>query len=165
MRNDHPNPRAGLASVAAALVLVAGAQAGADGDAVLLLPSPDGRTVVVTAPPPPAPGWERPEAIAVVGPGAAEGVLVYSPPPAAMPAARRLEGVDIRTHGIAQPGGVPTHSWNPAAPTRIAYHDWRSADAARIPTARSGRALVAQSWNPDGERFVASRIRQHGWPR
>ena len=122
----------------------------------------------MTAAPPPVSGWERPPEVEVVGLDQSGEIVVYSSVPDSMPAWRKLQGVDIRYHGIAEAGEasrIRTHSGQPDTPTPIPYHDWRSADPARIPYARTGGALVAQSWNAFGARFRASRIRYHGWPR
>lgn len=124
--------------------------------------------IVITAAPPPVPGWERSPEIEVVGLDAVGEVIVYSPAPEPMPGWRKLQGVDVRYHRIGEPRApsrIPTHSWEPDAPTGIRYHDWRSADGAGIPYARTGGALVSQSWNPYGPRYEPSRIRYHGWTR
>jgi len=194
----HPYPALALVATAAfalALTGVAAAQEVAHGVTVLLppsyqppqessaVPSPagdaspsepegvprgDGPLIVLTAAPPPVPGWERPPEIEVIGLEDAEDVIVYSPAPLPMPGWRKLRGVDIGYHRIAQPpepSRIRTHFGPSDGPTRIAHHDGRSADPTRIPTAGSGSALVAQSWNPSGARYQASRIRYHGWSR
>lgn len=124
--------------------------------------------IVVTAAPPPVPGWERPPEVVVTGLRGPGEIVVYSPAPEPMPAARKLDGVDIRTHRIAEvapTGRVATQGFAAGAASRIRYHDARSAEAARIPTAGSGGARMAQSWNPQGPRYEPSRIRYHGWSR
>jgi hypothetical protein len=140
------------------------AEAAPDEGVVPRGPSP---LIVVTAPPRPVPGWEKPPEIEVMGLDDAGDVVVYSPAPEPMPGWRKLQGVDIRYHRMARlvPGRIPTRSWHSDAPSRIPYHPWPSAYPARIPYARTGSALVAQSWNPYGPRFEPSRIRYHGWPR
>jgi hypothetical protein len=119
--------------------------------------------IVFTAASPPVPGWEGAAEIEIVRLDH-EVVVVSVPEP--MPGWRKLQGVDIRYHGIPEAGGatrIRTHSWQPETRAQIPEHDWRSADAARIPYARSGSALAAQSWNASGARYRASRIRYHGW--
>jgi hypothetical protein len=123
------------------------------------------RVIVVTAAPPPVSGWERRPEVEVVGLDHGK-IVVYFSAADSMPAWRKWQGVDIRYHGIAEAGEasrIRTHSSRPGAPTQIPDHDWRSADSARIPYARTGDALAAQSWNAFGARFRASRIRYHGW--
>jgi hypothetical protein len=125
----------------------------------------EARLVVVTAGPPPVLVWEQPPEIEVVRFDQVDEIVVSAAAPEPTPG-WRLQGVDIRYHGMADAGeaiGPRTHSWQPRTPTRIPEHDWRSADAARIPYARTGSTLATQSWNAFGERFRASRIRYHGW--
>ena len=132
------------------------------------VPRGDGPLIVLTAAPPPVPGWERPPRIEVIGLEDSKDLVVYSPAPLPMPGWRKLRGVDIKYHRIAQPlepSQIRTHFGPSDAPTRIAYHDGRSADPTRIQTAGSSSALVAQSWNPFGVRYEPSGIRYHGWPR
>ena len=121
------------------------------------------RLAVVTVAPPPVSGWEGPLEIEVVRLDH-EAVVYLAPGPT--PGWRKLQGVDIRYHGVPEAGRaarIRTHSWQPDTPTQIPEHDWLSADAARIPYARTGDALAAQSWKSFGARFRASRIRYHGW--
>jgi hypothetical protein len=173
-------------AVLVALPIAAVAQEAAHGVEVLLPPRPSAQRqhpsevapsregtnsraprVIVTAAPPSVSGWKRLPVVEVVGLDHGE-IVVYSSVPDSMPAWRKLQGVDIRYHAIAEAGEasrIRTHSGQPDTPTPIPYHDWSSADPARIPYARTGGALVAQSWNAFGARFRASRIRYHGWPR
>jgi hypothetical protein len=171
-------------AVLIALPIAAAAQQAADGVEVLLPPRPSAekqhpsevdpsredansrapRVTVVTAAPAPVAGWERSPAIEVVRLDPAGELVVYSSAQDSMPGWRKLDGVDIRYHGIPEAGEesrIRTHSGQPDTSMRIPYHDWRSADPARIPYARTGDSLVAQSWNALGARFRASRIRYH----
>jgi hypothetical protein len=121
------------------------------------------RVIVMTAAPPSV-GWERSPAIEVVRLDPAGEALVYAPAQESMPVWRKLDGVDIRYHGIPDAGEasrIRTHSGQADTSMSIPYHDWRSADPGRIPYARTGDSLVAQSWNAFGARFRASRIRYH----
>lgn len=126
------------------------------------------RVIVVTVAPPPVAGQEQPPRIGFVGLDRPGKVLVYSPPSEPVPGWRKLRGVDIRYHRMAEarePRRVTAHSWEPGAVGWIRYHDGRSSDRTRIPYARTGSALAAQSWNANGARFRAPRIRYHGWTR
>ena len=194
----HPHPALALAAAAVfavALPDAATAQEVAHGVTVLLPPSyrpsqvsPAGASRVDDAPPaekidvprgddpltvlivtpPPVPGWERPPTMERLGlEGVEDLVIVYSGT-RPMPGWRKLRGVDIGYHRIAQPrqpSRIRTHFGPSDGPTRIVHHTGRSADPARIPTAGSGSARVAQSWNPSGARYQPSRIRYHGWSR
>jgi hypothetical protein len=125
-----PSYQAPQESAAAATSADAAAPSEQDG-----VPRRAGPIIVLTAAPPPVPGWEQPPEIEVVGLEDAAEVIVYSPAPEPMPGWRKLQGVDIRYHRIAQapePNRITTHSWQPGAPTRIRYHDGGS-DPARIP--------------------------------
>jgi hypothetical protein len=142
-----------------ALCLAVGSRdAGADEPEVeILLPQ---AAPAVVEPAQPAP----PEEVAIDL--SAPGVLVLVPPPEPEPAAQKLRGGDIRYHDFAaprRPTAITYHGFDPDAPARIDYHDWRTADSARIPYAQNGQALASQSWNPRGARYEPSRIRYHTW--
>jgi hypothetical protein len=174
MRNDrsavarHSHPILVLAAAAAFALAPPGAARGQEVAPDEGVPEGEVILIVLTPAPPPVRGWEEPPQIEVVGLEGAREVRVYSPAPEPMPGRMKLRGVDIEYHRIAQPpepSRIRTHFGPSDAPTRIAHHDWRSADPTRIPYAGSGSALVSQSWNPSGARYEPSRIRYHGWSR